>query len=102
FQTGNETMADADDAGIVLSTFGLALEHREHGAPLPEPTAGRVRASAERGREWLRAMQNSDGGWSAFVCDLPIRPSGAILTRALDLRPDDPMALLGALATGIP
>src|SRR5690606_2690616 len=67
FQTGNVTMADSDDAGIVLSTFALTLDPRAEGDPLPESVALRVRQSVERGRAWLADMQNPDGGWSAFV-----------------------------------
>ncbi len=88
FQTGNETMADADDAGVVLSAFGLALEVREGVTPLPEALAREVRASMDRARVWLRAMQNPDGGWSAFVWGLPERPDGPIMTKPIDVPPD--------------
>lgn len=88
FQTGNETMADADDAGVVLSALGLALEKREGRASLPEPLAIEVRTAMERARVWLRSMQNPDGGWSAFVWGLPERPEGPIMTKPMDVSPD--------------
>lgn len=97
FQSGNETMADADDAGIVLSAFGLALREPLRGEPLGARTAARVRASIARARPWLRSMQNPDGGWSAFVWGLPARTDGPIMTRPLDLPPGSIVAMARAL-----
>lgn len=97
FQSGNETMADCDDAGIVLSAMALVLEPPIEGPPLPEALGARVRASVEQGRRWLFDMQNPDGGWSAFVWGLPVRPQGPILTRPLDLPPGDVWAMVRAL-----
>lgn len=97
FQTGNETMADVDDAGIVLSTLGLALASPPLGPALPAGLAARAHAAIERARPWIRAMQNPDGGWSAFVWGLPRRPDGPIMTRALDLDPNDPIAAVRML-----
>ncbi len=88
FQTGNETMADADDAGVVLSALGLALEVRDGLAPLPAELARDVRDAMDRARLWLRDMQNPDGGWSAFVWGLPERPEGPIMTKPIDVPPD--------------
>jgi squalene cyclase len=92
FQTGNETMADADDAGVVLSALALALEKQPEGRALDPVLADRVRASMVKARAWLRDMQNPDGGWSAFVCGLPIRPNGPIMTKPIDVPPDSPIA----------
>lgn len=97
FQTGNVTMADCDDAGIVLSTLALALESPAVGDPLPTALATQVRAAIDRGRAWLVDMQNPDGGWSAFVWGLPPRPRGAIMDRPLDFPPDDRWKMLSAL-----
>lgn len=94
FQTGNETMADADDAGIVLSALGLVLERPRVGAPLDAALARDVRAAMTRARAWIRAMQNPDGGWSAFVWGLPKRPEGPIFTKNVEVKPDSPLAAL--------
>lgn len=92
FQTGNETMADADDAGVVLSALGLALEKPRVGPALDATLARDARASMTRARKWLGAMQNPDGGWSAFVWGLPARPAGPIFTKNIDVPPDSPLA----------
>lgn len=97
FQTGNVTMADCDDAGIVLGALALVLEPPEEGAPLPAGLAIRVRAAIDRGRAWLLDMQNPDGGWSAFVWGLPLRPRGTIMDRPLDLPPGDRWKMVKAL-----
>jgi squalene cyclase len=96
FQTGNETMADADDAGIVLSALGVALES-PLSPRLPEELAQRVRRSMRRARQWLGSMQNPDGGFSAFVCGLPERPKGTIMQRPLDVSMSDPVGLIKLL-----
>lgn len=85
FQTGNETMADCDDGGIVLSVFGLAMDD----GGLPESTRKRIRSSVRWARQWLAGMQNPDGGWSAFVWNLPgERPRGTLYVKPIDLPPD--------------
>ncbi len=94
FQTGNETMADADDAGIVLSALALAVDDQAPDRALDAALASRVRTAMEKGRAWLRAMQNPDGGWSAFVWGLPPRPLGPIMTKPIDVPPDSPIAAL--------
>lgn len=102
FQTGNDTMADCDDAGIVLSVFGLALEvSRDAQHPneerLPEELKARIESSVRYARAWLRDMQNPDGGWPAFVWNVPgRRPVRTLFTAPPDLPPND---LLGALRT---
>lgn len=97
FQTGNETMADADDAGVVLSALGLALEKPRRGPALDPALARRIREAMTRARAWIRAMQNPDGGWSAFVWGLPARPRGPIFTKNVDVPPDSPLAALGVM-----
>lgn len=92
FQTGNETMADCDDAGIVLSAFGVAAD-----AGLPPRLRDRVQRSVTHARHWLRDMQNPDGGWAAFVWDVPgHRPPGTPFDPPPRLPPDDPWRALGA------
>jgi squalene cyclase len=94
FQTGNETMADADDAGVVLSALGLALDPPKPDGALDPTLAARTRIAMEKARAWLREMQNPDGGWSAFVWGLPVRPNGPIMTKPIDVPPDSPIAAL--------
>ncbi|MCB9598440.1 MAG: DUF2236 domain-containing protein [Sandaracinaceae bacterium] len=85
FQTGNETMADCDDAGIVLSALGLVVDHVE------PALAARIHDAARRAHDWLSDMQNPDGGWSAFVWDTPgERPVGyTLFSKVPDVPPDD-------------
>lgn len=82
FQSGNVTMADCDDAGVVLSALGTALAD----PTLPQDLAARVRVSVARGRAWLDSMQNPDGGWAAFVWSLPgDRPNRPLFTKPIDV-----------------
>jgi squalene-hopene/tetraprenyl-beta-curcumene cyclase len=92
FQRGNHTMADSDDAGVVLATLGTALAHRGEGALDPQLEA-RVRRAVNRGRAWLLGMQNPDGGWSAFVWGLPGKPPGPMMERPVAVPMDDPWAM---------
>ncbi len=95
FQTGNVTMADCDDTGVVLSTFGLALEPGPSGERLPAALEARVRESIARARAWLSSMQNPDGGWAAFVWSLPgQRPRRTLFTRPIEVPTDDVFALV--------
>lgn len=95
FQTGNETMADCDDGGIVLSVFGLAMKD----GGLPEATQRRITASVRRARQWLAGMQNPDGGWSAFVWSLPgHHPDRTLYDKPIDLPPDSIAKAFRALA----
>jgi hypothetical protein len=94
FQTGNETMADADDAGIVLAALGLTLETPRVGPAIDPALAREVRASMTKGRAWIRAMQNPDGGWSSFVWGLPARKPGPIFTKNVEVDPSSPLAAL--------
>jgi len=76
FQPTNETMPDCDDAAAVLAVLGEVLRDGDDVA-LGAALAGRARRAVESGRAWLLGMQNSDGGWSAFVHGLPGKPPGA-------------------------
>lgn len=93
FQRGNHTMADSDDAGVVLGTLGEALEVKGEGALTPA-TAEQIRSSIGRGRDWLFGMQNPDGGWSAFVWNLPPKKPGPAMTTTVRAKLDDPLAML--------
>jgi squalene cyclase len=91
FQTGNLTMADCDDTGVVLSAFGAALED----GSMPPELAARVRTSVTKARAWLDSMQNPDGGWAAFVWSLPgKRPQRRLFTKPIDFPMEPSLALL--------
>lgn len=95
FQTGNETMADTDDTGVVLSAFAAALEPGPNGETLPASLATRIRASVGRARTWLADMQNPDGGWAAFVWDVPgERPPGTLFGKPVVVPMNDLFALI--------
>ncbi|MEM7354179.1 MAG: squalene--hopene cyclase [Acidobacteriota bacterium] len=67
FEYANEFYPDCDDTAEVL--FGLAQVR------FPDPAEDVRRLEAiDRGRQWLLAMQNDDGGWGAFDkgCDRQI------------------------------
>jgi len=59
FEYANEFYPDIDDTAMVL----LALAQ----ATASDPAA--QKAAAQRGLDWLLAMQSSDGGWAAFDAD---------------------------------
>jgi len=77
FQRANLTMVDNDDTGMVLALLGEWLAHDATGDALH----ARVARAVMRGQAFVRSMQNADGGWSAFVCDLPRRRPGPIMQR---------------------
>lgn len=92
FQTGNVTMADTDDTGVVLTTLALALQPGDDGAPLDPQIAANIHRRTDRGIAFLRAMQNDDGGWGAFVHDVPkVRAPGPLYLKPLDIDPDNPI-----------
>ncbi len=67
FEYANEFYPDCDDTAEVL--FGLAQVR------FPDSSEDSRRIEAiDRGRTWLLAMQNEDGGWAAFdkACDREI------------------------------
>ncbi|MBX3272486.1 MAG: DUF2236 domain-containing protein [Sandaracinaceae bacterium] len=98
FQTGNETMADCDDAGIVLSVLGMVVDDVE------PALAARIRESIRRAREWLSDMQNPDGGWAAFVWNTPgERPSGyTLFSKVPSIPPDSLVASMRAFLSPPP
>ncbi len=67
FQRGNDTMQDSDDTGLVLAALG-----RTCGATAPR----QVWSAIEQAKRWLYDMQNPDGGFPAFVWNLPSKPPG--------------------------
>lgn len=79
FQRTNHTMPDADDAGVVLTSFGMALDAKD--GALPPAVRSTVQASSQKGLQWVYSMQNPDGGWSAFVWGLPGKPPGPIMEK---------------------
>lgn len=80
FQRTNHTMPDADDAGVVLTSFGMALAAK-NGAALPADVFAKVQRSSQLGMQWVFSMQNPDGGWSAFVWGLPGKAPGPIMEK---------------------
>ena len=90
FQYANRFYPDIDDTAMVL--VALATWRRE---AIPDSEAGpdvrqrleRVTAAIERGRAWLQAMQNADGGWGAFdrdnnmelLCKVPFADNNAMI-----------------------
>lgn len=80
FQRTNHTMPDADDAGVVLTSFGMAMAAK-HGAMLSQETFAKVQRSSQLGMQWVFSMQNPDGGWSAFVWGLPGKAAGPIMEK---------------------
>jgi squalene cyclase len=98
FQSGNETMADCDDAGVVLSLLGMVLEPGPSGERIPDALVRRIHVAVRDARRWLEGMQNPDGGWAAFVWSLPgRRPARTLYSVPLDLPPDAPLTALKAL-----
>jgi len=67
FQRGNPTMPDCDDTGLVLACLG---------ASTPEASSREAFAAIDDGLAWVRDMQNPDGGWAAYVWNLPSKPPG--------------------------
>lgn len=73
FQRGNPTMPDCDDTGLVLGCLGACTA---------EASSREAFASIDDGVAWLRDMQNPDGGWAAYVWNLPSKPAGPMFTGA--------------------
>jgi squalene cyclase len=103
FQSGNETMADCDDAGIVLSVLALALESGRDGRTLPPSQATRIRSAVAKARAWLDGMQNPDGGWPAFVWSVPgTRPQRTLFSELPRFELNRPVAALKAVLRPAP
>jgi squalene cyclase len=103
FQSGNETMADCDDAGVVLTLLALALEPGPHGERIPDRVRARIDESVAKGRAWLEGMQNPDGGWGAFVWAVPgKRPIRPLFSNPVPLPPDEPFTALRAIRARTP
>lgn len=86
FQRGNPTMPDCDDTGLVLACLG---------ASTPKEASREAFASIDDGVGWVRDMQNPDGGWAAYVWNLPSKQPGPMFidqSSMPDLR--DPTAAL--------
>lgn len=92
FQRTNHTMPDADDAGVVLTSFGVALAAKQ-GALAPA-VASEVQRSSQLGLQWVYSMQNPDGGWSAFVWGLPGKPPGPIMEKNPHVDMSNPFDML--------
>lgn len=91
FQKENYTMADCDDAGVVLSALGLARPH------LAPAFGARVDETIRSTHRWLEGMQNPDGGWPAFVYGLGHKDPGPAMTKVPHVSPDNFFELLGTL-----
>jgi squalene cyclase len=103
FQSGNDTMADCDDAGIVLSVLALALEPGADREPLPPAQATRLRNAVTKARVWLEGMQNPDGGWPAFVWSVPgTRPQRTLFAEPARFALNRPLAAIKALLQPAP
>ena len=86
FQRGNPTMPDCDDTGLVLACLG---------ASTASEASREAFASIDDGVAWVRDMQNPDGGWAAYVWNLPSKQPGPMFigqSSMPDLR--DPAAAL--------
>ncbi|MBO6935233.1 MAG: hypothetical protein JJ863_09655 [Deltaproteobacteria bacterium] len=84
FQRGNDTMPDTDDTGVVVATLATLAGKRAERA---------LFRAIDDGLEWLRGMQNSDGGWPTFVWGLPSKDPGPLFVRDLTFPFDDPIAM---------
>lgn len=92
FQRGNFNMPDTDDTGVVL-------------AALASLNSGRGPRDAfraiDRGVEWLRDMQNPDGGFPTFVWGLPSKKPGPMFMTDLPAALDD-LRTVGSLLKSPP
>jgi squalene cyclase len=93
FQRTNHTMPDCDDAGVALTAIGMALND----PTLPADLRAKLANAAELGKRWLFSMQNPDGGWSAFVWDLPGKKPGPMMQKNARMEMDNPLAMIGAV-----
>jgi squalene-hopene/tetraprenyl-beta-curcumene cyclase len=84
FQTGNETLPDVDDAGVVLGALGALAG--THGARA-------LYRALDDGLRWVRDMQNGDGGFPSYVHGHDRRTPGPMFLKDLPIAYDDPKAL---------
>ncbi|MBL9021331.1 MAG: hypothetical protein JNL21_03995 [Myxococcales bacterium] len=78
WQVGNESNPDIDTTAEVLSALGVY-------AGTSDAARRETSEAIGRGRAWLLAMQNSDGGWAAFSWGKPRPPRGALYLRSRGL-----------------
>ncbi|MEY4576857.1 MAG: hypothetical protein RL701_1560, partial [Pseudomonadota bacterium] len=92
-ESTNHTMADCDDTGVVLSALGMA--QRAAGSDAQTAVIWSVRDAIRRGGDWVLDMQNPDGGWSAYVWNLPGKEPGPTLEKTPRVKLDDLLSLAG-------
>jgi squalene-hopene/tetraprenyl-beta-curcumene cyclase len=88
FQRGNELMPDTDDTGVVLAALGT-LNGQRLTRELLQATDQAVR--------WLRDMQSPDGGFAAYVWNLPPKPPGPMYLTDIPVVLDSPARALAFL-----
>lgn len=96
FQANNERMTDSDDTAVALDALGVALQDSRL---KDEDLRSEVSATSSRALSWLYGMQNRDGGWPAFIHDMPSKPRGPVMTEPLDLWPSNLRGLLRIVRT---
>jgi squalene-hopene/tetraprenyl-beta-curcumene cyclase len=93
FEYANRFYPDVDDTAMVLIALTTWQDRYPRAAGgSAEPDAGRrrrarVAAAIRRGRAWMEAMQNADGGWGAFdrdndsefLCNVPFADHNAMI-----------------------
>src|SRR5262249_34974534 len=87
-QRTDASLPDVDDTPVVVGALGLVRDQTPK-TPQAAPILGATRDAVA----WVLGMQNRDGGWGAFVCDMPERPSGPFMTSPLAIDVTDPAAL---------
>jgi squalene cyclase len=88
FQRGNDTMPDSDDTGVVLAALGVINGGR---------ATREVFQATEAAVRWLRDMQNPEGGFPAFVWNLPPKQPGPMYLVDIPLVLDSPARALAFL-----
>jgi len=81
FEHRNAFYPDIDDTIMVMMAF------REQTANSKSELNSKIDAACERGRRWVLAMQNKDGGWGAFdrdndsefLCQVPFADHNAMI-----------------------
>jgi squalene cyclase len=88
FQKGNETMPDTDDTGVVIAALSTLAGERA-----TRPLFNAI----DEGVDWLRDMQNPDGGFPTFVWGLPSKAPGPMFVNEMRMELDDPKAMFKSL-----